>query len=210
MAVRPKVFCLGFHKTGTTSIYAALRQLGYRVCGPIGLDRTVDDLRENGAKLCIETIKDFDAAEDMPWPLYFRELDAAYPGSKFILTIRDPENWHRSAEKHFGEGKSVLQSLTYGVDAAAPLGNRDQWISVYMAHNQAVIDHFRDRPGDLLVLDIAKDFDWVPICAHLGREIPDCDFPRRNTAAIRKGLFYRLKRKFYLMIGRTPHAEQLG
>ena len=33
---RPKVFCVGFHKTGTKSLGAALATLGYRVAGPRG------------------------------------------------------------------------------------------------------------------------------------------------------------------------------
>ena len=30
-----KVFCIGFHKTGTSSLGAALKILGYKVCGPV-------------------------------------------------------------------------------------------------------------------------------------------------------------------------------
>jgi UDP-N-acetylmuramate-alanine ligase len=32
-----KVFCIGFHKTGTTSLAVALKTLGYRVTGPNGV-----------------------------------------------------------------------------------------------------------------------------------------------------------------------------
>ena len=33
----PKIFCIGFHKTGTTSLGQALEALGYRVCGEMGI-----------------------------------------------------------------------------------------------------------------------------------------------------------------------------
>ena len=32
--MKAKVFCIGFHKTGTTSLERALEMLGYRVTGP--------------------------------------------------------------------------------------------------------------------------------------------------------------------------------
>lgn len=32
-----KIFCIGFHKTGTKSLGTALDILGYRVCGPVGV-----------------------------------------------------------------------------------------------------------------------------------------------------------------------------
>lgn len=32
-----KIFCIGFHETGTTSLAKALRTLGYRVTGPNGV-----------------------------------------------------------------------------------------------------------------------------------------------------------------------------
>jgi hypothetical protein len=35
--MKEKVFCIGFHKTGTTSLRVALELLGYRVTGPNGV-----------------------------------------------------------------------------------------------------------------------------------------------------------------------------
>ena len=34
--MKSKVFCIGFHKTGTTSLELALIKLGYRVTGSFG------------------------------------------------------------------------------------------------------------------------------------------------------------------------------
>lgn len=34
--MKSKVFCIGFHKTGTTSLELALIRLGYRVTGSFG------------------------------------------------------------------------------------------------------------------------------------------------------------------------------
>lgn len=210
MPERRKVFCLGFHKTGTTSLYDALRQLGYRVCATVGHDWTIDALRERGAAFCIETMKDFDAAEDMPWPLYYRELDQAYPGSKFILTVRDPEDWFRSIDNHFGERAAPLHALVYGDDAMQARHARERWIAAFNAHNAAVKDYFSDRPSDLLVMDLSRNTGWDALCAHLGCKAPEAPFPRRNTAADRRSLLYRLKRRIHLLTGRSLHPEKLS
>jgi hypothetical protein len=36
--MKTKVFCVGFHKTGTTSLALALEILDYRVAGPTGIN----------------------------------------------------------------------------------------------------------------------------------------------------------------------------
>ena len=46
-------------------------------------------------------VEQFDAFEDNPWPLLYRELDERFPGSKFILTRRPTENWINSQVKDF-------------------------------------------------------------------------------------------------------------
>ena len=209
MTDRPKVFCIGFHKTGTTSLYAALTTLGYRVCGTIGHKLTADELAENGAKLCIETMRDFDAAEDMPWPHFYRELDEAFPGAKFILTLREPEAWFRSIDNHFGHQTTELNAFAYGRDRARARDHKDHWIATYNAHNEAVREYFNERPDDLLEITLADGQGWEQLCPFLDLPIPAEDFPVKNTSARRQSLAYRLKRKLWLMAGMTPHPERL-
>jgi len=108
MKTKPKVFCVGFQKTGTTSLFAALSELGYRTAAVIGRDLSAAELQKNGGKLCVETARNFDAVQDMPWPLFYQDLDSAYPKSKFILTVRDAESWFGSIEKHFGSEPSTM------------------------------------------------------------------------------------------------------
>jgi len=45
-------------------------------------------------------LKEYDRATDSPIPSIFLELDTHYPGSKFILTVRDPDEWIKSEENH--------------------------------------------------------------------------------------------------------------
>ena len=54
--------------------------------------------------MCIRdrpTLERFYAASDLPIPQLFLKLDSAYPGSKFILTIRDEGRWLESVKRHF-------------------------------------------------------------------------------------------------------------
>lgn len=206
---RPKVFCIGFQKTGTTSLYAALTSLGYKTAAVIGRDWSAERLQADGARLCIETMRDHDAAQDMPWPIFFRELDAAYPGSKFILTVRNDDRWFESIEKHFGDTPNEMQAFVYGRDAAAPAGAKARYVEILNAHERAVLEYFADRPGDLLVMDLEFGDGWEKLCAFLGARIPDEPFPAKNRAEDRKTLAYRLRRKFSLIFGRYLAPEQL-
>ena len=206
---RPKVFCIGFQKTGTTSLYAALTRLGYRTAAVVGRDWTAERLAADGARLCIETMKDFDAAQDMPWPIFFRELDAAFPGSKFILTVRDAEHWFQSIEKHFGDRADEMQAFAYGRDAAAPIGNKARYLEVYAAHERAVRAHFTDRPDDLLIMNLEQGDGWNALCDFLGADAPAEPFPVRNRSDDRKRLGFRIRRKIALLFGRYLAPERM-
>lgn len=207
--IRPKVFCIGFQKTGTTSLHAALTALGYKTAAVVGRDWTADRLRQEGARLCIETAKDFDAAQDMPWPIFFRELDAAYPGSKFILTVRDAEAWFASIANHFGDRPDHMQAFIYGSDAAAPAGNKQRYLEIYAQHEAAVRAHFANRPNDLLVMDLQSGAGWKELCGYLGAAVPATPFPVRNRSDDRKRIAYRLRRKIGRVFGSYLAPEQI-
>ncbi len=209
MEQRPKVFCIGYHKTGTTSLYAALKTLGYRVTGPVGEGWTAERFRAEGAELCVETMQRFDAAEDMPWPLFYRELDAAYPGSKFVLTVREPEAWFSSIANHFGDGDKPLHRLAYGDDKGIAIQHKDHWIRTMTAHNDAVKAHFEDRPEALLVMELAKGDGWDVLCPFLGAAVPEDAFPVKNSSAQRASLAYRIKLRLWRLFGVAARPERL-
>ena len=209
MTAPPKIFCIGFHKTGSNSLGAALAQLGYRVSGAVGFDWTAEDLAYGGAKHCIETMEEFDAAKDMPWPHFFRQLDEAYPGSKFILTLRDADAWFQSLESHFGHKATELNAFAYGRDCARARGHKDHWVRVYIKHIADVREYFQARPGDLLEMNLPDGDSWEKLCPFLDKTAPTTPFPIKNTNARRRSLTYRLKRKLLLLAGLTPHSERL-
>ncbi|MEM7703266.1 MAG: sulfotransferase family protein [Pseudomonadota bacterium] len=191
-----KVFCIGFQKTGTSSLRDALTQLGYRVTGVFGRETPLEELKETYVQTGLRIAEEFDAVEDMPWPLMFRELDKAFPGSKFILTTRDIDEWYGSIAGHFGANPYHIQQLTYGEDCPAPVGHEERYREVFEAHNAAVKEYFLGRPEDLLEFSLERGNGWAELCSFLEIEaVPDGPFVHTNSSHQRRGFYYRLRRR---------------
>lgn len=175
-----KVFCIGFHKTGTTSLAVALKVLGYRVTGPNG---TKDpDIESKVHAMADRLSAQYDAFQDNPWPILYRQMDDKWPNAKFILTRREPDAWIRSQVKDFGLRTTPMRQWIYG--AGCPEGNEQRYLARYRQHNDDVLAYFAERPGDLLILDLEDGIDWPDLCAFLGRPVPDTPFPHANKASL--------------------------
>lgn len=191
-----KVFCIGFQKTGTSSLRDALRQLGYSVTGVYGDDLSLEELRETYLENGLKLAEQFDAVEDAPWPSIFKELDAAFPGSKFILSVRDTETWWGSILGHFGDNSAPMHQLTYGEDAPHPAGNEELYKRVYEAHNASVREHFADRPDQLLELWLERGQGWKELGEFLGIEgVREGPFVHTNSSKQRNSLYHRIRRR---------------
>lgn len=171
-----KVFCIGFHKTGTKSIGHALTILGYRV---LGLTAAMDpDISQTALHIAKQKITEYDAFQDNPWPILYKELDNLCPDSKFILTLRNEHGWMNSVISHFGKKSTPMREWIYG--AGDPEGNEEIYLRRYQQHNVEVMQYFRNRPHDLLVLPL-DNFSWDPLCQFLNKPVPTTPFPRLNT-----------------------------
>lgn len=177
-----KVFGIGFHKTGTTSLGRALELLGYRVQGPFGI--TDPDIGEKALDRALELAEQYDAFQDFPWAVLYKELDQAYPNSKFILTVRPTDDWIDSVARHFGYRTNPIRTWIYGV--GYPKGHEDVYIERYEKHNREVLDYFEDRPDDLLVLRVTEGEGWEKLCPFLGKDLPETNFPKANTTKQRR------------------------
>lgn len=180
-----KVFCLGFQKTGTSSLGRALETLGYRtagyyqfrdLAGAEGLQ--MDELRARALRLAAQ----YDAFKDTPWPLFYAEFDAAYPGSRFILIERDEAAWIKSVVDDFGHWPNEIHRVIYG--SPAPVGDEQTWLARYRRHNADVKAYFADRPGDFLSLKLpSDDLSFASLCAFLDEPEPDAPWPHANSKA---------------------------
>ncbi len=181
---RPKIFGIGFHKTGTTSLGRALRKLGYRVHKGFTFNSpkkrivipepvTLEKIRD----VAFAQVPYYSAFQDNPWPLLFKDIDQAFPGSRFVLTYRDPERWFRSAARfHQGAPGSMLNFI-YGFNDFMIADNKDQAIDRFRAHNESVRDYFKDRPNDLLCWDLEAEPNWDKLCRFLDLDVPNQQFP---------------------------------
>ncbi|WES62882.1 sulfotransferase [Microbacter sp. GSS18] len=178
-AAPAKVFCIGFHKTGTSSLAEAFEALGYRVTGPNGVDDP--DIARNALPMAKQLVEQYDMFQDNPWPILFRELDELYPGSRFILTVRDTDKWLTSQQRHFGTRTTPMREWIYD-GAGSPVGNEEIYRERYERHNADVLAHFADRPQDLLVMRLEDGDGWEKLAAFLGVPVPDVPFPHANSA----------------------------
>jgi hypothetical protein len=196
-----KVFCIGFHKTGTTSLNVALNTLGYRVTGPNGVNDP--DIAKNVLRMADDLVKRYAAFQDNPWPIIYKELDARHPGSKFILTLRNADGWIKSQVRHFGRQETEMRKWIYGV--GCPEGNEATYLEVYDRHNSEVLDYFKNRSQDLLVMDLANGDGWEQLCPFLGKKIPRAGFPHVNKATDREQLpIEKVFRKARSLLERLP------
>jgi hypothetical protein len=191
-AIGSKVFCIGFQKTGTTSLGAALQRLGYSVTGGKGAyDPQI-------AVTAVEWVEQFlprsDAFRDNPWCILYEYLDRRCPGSKFILTVRDPDSWIRSVVTSFEDKHPTpMREWIYGY--ATPNGNEAAYLARYNRHNRDVRRYFEGRESDLLVMDLARGDGWERLCGFLGRAtVTDEPFPRRNTVEGKKKPMFKARR----------------
>ena len=197
-----KVFGIGFHKTGTTSLGHALERLGYRVAGSQGVH--CSNIGRDVGALAFSQLHRYDAFQDNPWPLLYRQLDAWCPGSKFVLTLRPTAKWIRSVCEHFGNDRTPMREWIYG--PGSPLGHEDVYVRRYEEHNAAVRDYFASRPADLLVFRTGEGDGWPELCDFLGREIPSGPFPHGNSQAEREARrAARSKRSFREWWSRLRH-----
>jgi hypothetical protein len=185
-ADRPRVFGIGMNKTGTSSLHAALRHLGYTAVhhGSVELRRSIEAAAAEGRPLLSDIDPDLDALCDIAAITSgFAELDRDYSGSKFILTVRDVDDWVSSRIRHVEANRSAR-------DAGRPHGNFmdidvEAWVIERDAHHAAVLAHFAGRPDDLLVLDLCAGQGWERLAPFLGWErIPERPFPWENRSGV--------------------------
>lgn len=171
-----KIFGIGLSKTGTSSLDGALKILGYKsIHFPISM----------------EEIDRYEASCDISVSYRFKELDRLYPGSKFILTIRDLNQWLDSCENHFGkkvnlsdlppklsEFLRINRLLNYGTVSY----HRVLFQEAYQRHIQDVKNYFNQRPQDLLIMNISSEEGWERLCHFVERPIPEKPFPQENVA----------------------------
>ena len=185
--VPTRVFGIGLHKTGTTSLDAAFQILGLSSFhwGKGESPRIWQEANMQGGRS--QTMERWYAFSDLPFPLIYRQLDKAYPGSKFILTVRSEDKWIKSVERlwdpKFNPTRWVWDKWPFTNTIHIALYgrstfDREVFLARYRRHNAEVQDYFRGRETDLLVMNAGDG--WSKIAGFLGLPTPRVPYPMRN------------------------------
>jgi len=127
------------------------------------------------------------------------ELIAAYPHAKIILTQRPPDAWHKSVTDtilRFFTPPSPIVALLRALDPTPRIsprllqlifdgvfGGRDRFVT----HGKETYVQMHDEVRRLVPEDRRLDYrlgeGWERLCAFLGEDVPEGDFPRVNETA---------------------------
>ncbi|MDT7799881.1 MAG: hypothetical protein QOI78_3314 [Actinomycetota bacterium] len=202
-----EVIGAGFGRTGTMSVRAALEALGRGPCHhmadvlgePAATVRWTAALRGDREALRA-AVAGYRATSDFPGCLLWRELRDLFPDAKVLLSVRDPEDWYRSAVRTIFDpvldqvfAKLGAETAEF-VAALAERGyrhtGRDAAIAWFTRHNAEVLAAV---PAEkLLVYEVREG--WEPLCGFLGADVPSEPFPRVNDSGDFTGTVERFLR----------------
>lgn len=197
------VFGVGFGRTGTLSLKIALERLGHGPChhmtvmledpGQIPLWHRAAD----GEDMDWPAVyADYRSSVDWPGARWWREIAAAFPSAKMILTVRDPESWYESAANSIyaavtapppdpaahpvvAQMRALAGAVIWDGTFGGRFGDREHAVRIFEEHNAAV--RRETDPARLLVYEVGQG--WEPLCEFLGAAVPDEPFPRANDRA---------------------------
>ena len=200
-----KIICAGLSKTGTTSIARALQVLGFTVYDwpehiTIHGDEWLDIYLRGKLPDFASMYGDVDAVTDLPPAFWYQEIYQAFPDARVILTVRDNEDvWLKSwvkltdLDQNLNGSGFVAKMLMrwclhrkyytlIDVMNGAALGSLSPESTVlfkkkYREHNERVEAMIPRKK--LLVFNVKEG--WKPLCHFLGCEIPDQEFPWKNS-----------------------------
>lgn len=179
-----KIFLIGFNKCGTTSFYEYFKNNEIKSYHPgVNGGENLNLINKNfiNNKLILEGLDyDFYCDLDIWWPkckydynngifqdindysnmLYthvkiYKYLDKQYPNSKFILNIRDKDNWIKSRKNHGNPKYIDWFKKFYNVNNDKLIIER--WEKEWDIHINDVKKYFKKKPDDLLIYDIEND-----------------------------------------------------
>ena len=128
-----KVFGIGLSRTGTRSLAEAFQLLGYNF-----LHNPHRSTLLRGQH---------DGASDIAIFIHFKIIDKKFPGSKFILTVREKESWLGSIKAHYDRKTDKYITKEMQGDRIATYGqssfNRELFLARYDQYVDEVISYFR-------------------------------------------------------------------
>jgi hypothetical protein len=201
-----KLIGVGFGRTGTMSLKAAIEELGSPCFHMI--DLIVGENRERDLAHWVrvangepvdwhEVFEPWEATIDWPGCSRWEELVAAFPDAPVLLNVRDFDGWYDSCANTILAVKQAALAGELPEDANREGPSPELWGVIdkliweddfhgRFADREYTRKMYEDRiatikstvsPDRLIVWELGKD-SWEPIADALGVEAPDKPFPR--------------------------------
>lgn len=189
-----KLVNAGLGRTGTTSLKAALEELGLTPAyHTTNLSTSAKDMDVWEAALAGEKVDwraFFEGYEVADWPagLFYQDIIRAHPEAKVMLSVRDPEDWFESITGTLKGLRSVhlpvpqLKRVKRFLEASlerffeGKVDDKAYMIAFFERHTEAVRAFVGTE--NVLVYDVREG--WKPLCTFLAVDVPQKPFPRLN------------------------------
>jgi len=176
-----KIFCIGYNKTGTTSLSKIMNNNNIVSAPQTPFEYNLESYFYKNYSTFTEMIKNdyygYTFFQDVPFslPNFYKILDKEFEGSKFILTIRDDENeWYNSLISYYKKiftnfynpeniGGYVYRGVIFKLLTHAYMSPRENPYDEkslkksYLKHIEEVKEYFKDRKNDLLVINLKDE-----------------------------------------------------
>jgi len=206
--LKPKVFCIGTGKTGTTSVEKALRDFGYKMGNQEKGELLLEDYSKRNLNAIVKHCKTAEAFQEAPFcfKYTFIPLDIAFPNSKFILTVRDSdEQWYESLvsfhSKIYANNERIptiddlknatyrykgytweVRQKVYGIKEGDNPYNKKVFVDYYNSHYNTIIDYFKNRKN-LLVINLSDKKAYLKLSKFLNKTPLYDEFPWENKTS---------------------------
>jgi len=174
-----KVFIIGLPRTGTTSLCAAILELGYKVAHTAYTQQTFDHA---------------DVIADTPIFCDYQQLDHYYPNSRFIYLEREAQLWLPSIKQLLIRMQKNIVRTDGGFNPIikrcyqqvfSPFNKKNIQdehflLDCYQRHQDTISCYFKNRPQDILFIDISKENSYTKLLSFLTLEITDGSFQQMN------------------------------
>ena len=161
-----KIFIIGLPRTGTTSVCAAMLELGFHVAHTAYTDRSFIEAQ---------------VIADTPIFCDYQVLDHAYPNAKFIYLARSLDNWlpsikqllarmHNNIIREDGGFNPIIKRCYKSIFSPYNLENinSDEFLAhCYQEHKVAADKYFQGRENDFLSIDISESTSYAQLLKFL-------------------------------------------
>jgi hypothetical protein len=135
-----KIFVIGFNKTATTTLHNLF--LANK------LKSQHDTIWQPNKFKCFSDNGDLNK---------FKKLDRKYPGATFILNVRSLDKWLKSRILHCYSFYLKNNKPNWGYPCSNFMCK--SWIEAREKHYLELLEHFKNRPHKLIIVNIEKD-NW--------------------------------------------------